>query len=555
MTDLSEFKGIYISEAEDHLQKLNEHLLKLEKDPQNKELLDEIMRSSHTIKGASATMGYKKNAFLAHVMEDVFDYARNGSLNITPEIINEVFKGVDALKQSIKLINENNQEAELDEISERIKKITGVQTQGIGKSLRTEDGKPIVQGPLQTAKQDKKITKSQQAKPVQVLPTIEKISHIKVPIERLDNLMDLMEELLIDKMKLNKTKEECPKIVKVVEHLNRLVTDIQFEVMQARLVPLEQIFGMFPRMVRDLATVQKKKIEFEISGADIMLDRTIVDRLGEPIMHLLRNAIDHGIEKTGKITLTARREKDNAAIIVEDNGKGINWIEVADMAAQKGIIDRKTAEKLKAEKNYSEIKNLLLRGISTKKEVTQTSGRGVGITVAKEFTDQVGGKIIIESPIAKGGTRFTLKLPFTLAIINSLLAEVDDTIYAIPFSVIERTVKVSLKDVKSMADQDMAVISGMSIPLINLKRIFNITKNDIISNGDLIVVLVKYEDEIAGIIVDNIIDKQEIVVKSLPPVLRGVEGFSGSSILGDGRTVLILDISSLVENRKKLLRI
>ncbi|MDA2921774.1 chemotaxis protein CheA [Patescibacteria group bacterium AH-259-L07] len=567
MVDLSKFKDLFISEAEDNLQKLNGNLLALEKNlpagrqGQSKKLLDELMRSAHTMKSSSATMGYKKMAFLTHVLEDIFDHARNDELKITPKIINELFKTVDILEKSLASVKKSGEELNVDTQARKLKKLTGVTTEGVGKSPRTPEEKPATQ------RAQKPVEDTETSVPSDDLSalSVAKIDHIKVPVERLDNLMDLMEELLIDKMRLEQLKNKTPELEGVVEHLSRLVSDIQYQVMQARLVPVEQIFARFPRMVRDLAQEQKKKIGFGMTGGEMELDRTIVDKLGEPLVHLLRNAVDHGIEKSGTINLQAKREKDFALIMVENDGKNIDFEKVKRAAVKRNIVDAKEIESL----SENQLINLLYHPrLSTKDKVTETSGRGVGLSVVKSFVDQIGGRVTVESPITDGGTRFTLELPLTLAIINSLLVEVRDTLFAIPFSSIERSVDIPQGDIKSMADQDVAVVDGVDVPLVYLHKVFNLAfsaehladnknKTKKIINpksSTLTAVLVKRGKDIAGIVIDKLINEQEIIVKPLPSVLKGTKGFSGSTILGDGRTILILDFVSLLEDRSKLIR-
>jgi len=393
----------------------------------------------------------------------------------------------------------------------------------------------------------------------QNLSAPEKISHIKVPVERLDTLMDLMEELLIDKMRLERLKKKDPELEAVVDHLSRLVSDIQYQVMQARLVPVEQIFARFPRMIRDLSREQKKKIEFEITGGEMELDRTIVDKLGEPLVHLLRNAVDHGIEKRGTVKLKALREKDFALIVVENDGGAIDFEKVKQAAVRKNIVDAKEVESF----GQTQLINLLYHPrLSTKEIVTETSGRGVGLSAVKNFADQLGGRVVVESSLPGGGCRFTLELPFTLAIINALLVGVQDSLFAIPFSSIERSVSISPKDIKSMADQDVAVVDGQHVPLVRLDKVFGLgargeggkPKPVGLEPRACTAVLVRRGEDIAGIVIDRLINEQEIIVKPLSPVLRATKGFSGSTILGDGKTILILDVVSLLEDTAKFVR-
>jgi two-component system chemotaxis sensor kinase CheA len=367
-----------------------------------------------------------------------------------------------------------------------------------------------------------------------------------------------------------------------VEHFSRLILDLQYQVMQVRLVPLGQIFARFPRMVRDLAQAKKKKISFTISGSDLEMDRTIIDGLGEPLVHLLRNAVDHGVARQGLLDLSARRDKEFALISVTNEGRSIDWSGVVSAAARKKIITaeeaRKISKRLTApDRLPPEAKALLFDPrLSTKKRVTETSGRGVGLNVVKTFADKLGGQVLVESPLSvkgtgkklktKAGARFTLELPLSLAIINALLIAVRGFVMAVPFNSVQRVVRVPDKDVKSMADQDVAVVDGKDVPLVSLDQVFDL-KDLLLSRlgtavsprpkeeGWRTVVLTARGEDLAGMVVDRVFDQQEIIVKTLPKVLQGLRGFSGSTILGDGRTVLILDVLGLLESTRKFTRV
>ncbi len=564
MVDVSKFKDLFISEAEDHLQKLNDNLLSLEKKPDEKELLHELMRSSHTLKSSSATMGYTSMAYLMHVMEDVFDYARKDLLKIDLEIINELFATFDAINNSLESIKDTGKEVDLNDRIEVIKRITNVQTEGFSKSERAEDVKtPASSGSTTnqtnsptTKPADKKSSSNEQD------DAVIEIEHIKVPVKRLDLLFDLVEELLIDKMRLESLAGDNLELKGVVNHLERLVSDIQYQVTQARLVPVDQIFARFPRMVRDLSIREKKKIDLQISGGDIELDRTIIDKLGNPLVHLLRNAIDHGIVTEGVIKLSVVRERDYALVSVEDNGNGIKYERVREEAIKRGVYSAAEA----ADLSRGQLIELLFNPqFSTAEKVTDISGRGVGLSAVKEFANEIGGEIRVESPPKDlirpdgtvpdhAGTRFTLELPLTLAIVNSLLVTVGSQMFAIPFSNIVRAIQVPLGDVKSMGDQNVAVVNDEYVTLVHLDKLFEIKDAKVVEDK-ITVVLIRKGAELAGIVVDGLRDEQEIIVKPLPDSLKGVPGFSGSTILGDGRTIMILDIAGLLADSAKFIRV
>jgi len=638
--DTSQFRDLFLSEAEDHIQRLNDNMLLLEKHVSDKKILEELMRSSHTLKSSSATMGYKDMAYLTHVMEDIFDYARHDIMVITPKIIDTLFAAVDKLEQSMNSVQEKGEEVAMISIIEKVKKVTGVSTVGVGKSQRDESGKPVLNNlapakdggvgkKVRTRKKkgDKSDTvvesnkKHKESVGVEVSDIetedtfvgVKKITHIKVPIERLDTLFDRVEELLIDNMRLKMlvspsathfsglTDQEVEgkfPLVKAlrptVDHLGSLVSSIQHHMMQARLVPLHQVFARFPRMVRDLAAKQGKDIVFLTTGNDLELDRSLVDTLGEPLLHLLRNAVDHGVEKKGKITLSAKREKNVTSILVEDDGVGIDWSHVIESAKDRGIISDKDAQ-VYAEDYKSDVAKEGRAGVrtfgsyvslifhpnlSTNKKVTETSGRGVGLSVVDQFAKNVGGRMYVTSPLPDGGTRFSLELPQSLAITKALLVQVGDRRFALPFDMIDRSVRVSAENIKKVADQDVAVVQGVDIPLVYLEEEFSSgilshahgvpSGDESVSEGIVqgggkksglvgkkglgekdmvhIVILVHHRDFSAGLVVHKLIGEQEIVVKGLPGVLKGTRGFSGSTVLGDGQSVLIIDAPSILEN-------
>jgi len=603
MTDISKFKDLYVSESEDQLQILNENLLVLEKAINDgktidsvKDILDVLMRASHTIKGSSATMSFIDMAYLAHVMEDVYDGARNNVVELTPEMIDYAFQAVDKLEESLESIKQTDKELVLKGLADELKKATGVNTEGIGKSnrkkaedarienqikeeaekpaevknndVKKEENIPVAEA-VEMKKEEVKIEKTEseniddqevtkaksEASKDEVDDSVKKIEYIKVPIKRLDALMDLVEELVIDKMALQRLGLKNKELQEVTDHVGLLIQSLQYEVMQARLVPVEQVFARFPRMVRDLSKKQEKKVEFFVHGSDLELDRSIVDKLGEPLVHLLRNAIDHGIKTEGYVKLEAKRDRENALIIVENNDQSIDIEKVRQSALKRGIASNKDLEVMSGQ----EIMNLIFHPrLSTNEEITEISGRGVGLNVVKSFAESSGGRVLVEN--INPGVRFTLELPLTLAIINSLLVEVGELIYAIPFSNIDRSVLIESENIKRMADNDVAIVDGVKVPLIDLRKKFsNIIADEnkaIKNNGeeekegslgnDMVVVIVKKDNELIGLIIDKLVGEQEVTVKPLSPILRNVKGFSGSTILGDGRTILILDIVNLL---------
>ena len=604
MIDTAKFKDIFILEVEDHIEQLNLNLVELEKKPLDTKLLNNLMRSAHTLKGSSAAMGYVKLAFLMHVIEDVFDYARSNLLNISPEIIQTLFTTIDRVEKSVTEIKEKGQESDTDSLAQELVKLTGVKTEGAGKSKRDESGKPVSdKTPETTAPVLEEETQEIEQKPVkqdEVEAEIKQITHIKVPVARLDSLMDLVEELLIDKMRLEQlvaSSDVGPELELLTKHLSRVISEVQFYVMQVRLVPVEQVLARFPRMIRDLAQQSQKEVELVIEGAETELDRTIVDKLAQPLVHLLRNAVDHGIDKQGKITIRSAREKNIVKISVEDDGLGINWQKVGESARKKGIIKEVSQDKVELEKL------IFHPQLSTKEKVTETSGRGVGLSVVKDFAESMGGRVVVTSPVTDRGTSFSLELPQSVAVINALLVKAEGEVLAIPFAQVVRSVSVKLDHIKTVANQETVIIGETDIPLVRLKLVLDyhqlpmieteikeqqaiITESTrlrsnelqrsntrlrpdelrrsetrlrsnelqrseakpVVKSKDQLVVIVSMGDEQLALAVDELISQQEVVVKPLSSIIKNTKGVSGFTILGDGRAVLILETSGLLKD-------
>lgn len=535
---MSQYKDLFVSEVKENLQNLSSDLLNLEKDSENKDILNALMRYSHSIKGASATMGYTKMALLTHLMEDIFDYARNDKLKINSEIIDLVLQSIDKITESLVQIVEKNEEMDITEEAENLKKITGVAPSEIKIVKQVKSG------------ESKKKT-----------PEVNLADYINVPIKRLDALLDLTEELIIEKLffddlykKLEgENNKQYPELKNEVNRLNRIVSDIQHQVIELRLVPIDVIFIHFTRMVRDLAGAQKKQVDFNIKGGELELDRSIIEKMADPITHMIRNSIDHGIEQEGTIQINAKREKGYAIISIEDNGKGINLEKLIEKAVKMNLItenDKKLYQKaipakrpVMMPKIFDSI--LFNSHISTSEKVTEISGRGVGLNVVREFLDSVGG--IIEVEILEKGTRFNIQIPFSLAIINALILKVGNSLYALPLSSIKHTVIVQNSDIKKVLDKDVAVIEGNDVPLISLKKIFGI-KFDDGKNSKNIVILIQVNNDVFGLVVDELAKEEEIIVKPIPTVFKKSKVFSGVTILGKGQAVPIIDTAGLISD-------
>lgn len=378
---------------------------------------------------------------------------------------------------------------------------------------------------------------------------------IRVNIERLDQLMNLFEELVIDRGRLEEISKSIrsSELNETVERMSRVSGDLQNIILTMRMVPVEQVFNRFPRMVRGLAKDLGKKVNLEIVGAETELDRTVIDEIGDPLVHLLRNSIDHGIEapsarasagknETGTIYLRAYHSGNHVFIDIEDDGSGINKQRVVKKALENGIISKEMSENL-TDKQCFEL--LFASGFSTAEVISDISGRGVGLDVVKNKIESLGGSIYVDST-AGFGTIFSIQLPLTLSIMSVMLVEIQNEKYAIPLSSIIETAIIKKEDILSAHNQKVIDFRGRVVPLVNLKEIFKVPVTAE-SNQHVPVVVVRKGDKMAALAVDSFIGQQEIVLKSLGQYLTSVFAISGATILGDGQVALILDCNALIK--------
>ncbi|MGE8204061.1 chemotaxis protein CheW [Heyndrickxia sp. NPDC080065] len=378
---------------------------------------------------------------------------------------------------------------------------------------------------------------------------------IRVNIERLDSLMNLFEELVIDRGRLEEISKELhhSELDETVERMTRISSDLQNIILNMRMVPVETVFNRFPRMVRQLARDLQKQINLEVIGAETELDRTVIDEIGDPLVHLLRNAIDHGIEtpdkrriqgkpEEGTIILKAYHSGNHVFIEIEDDGAGINREKVLSKALSKGIVGEEEAENL-TDKQVFEL--ILASGFSTADTISDISGRGVGLDVVKATIESLGGTINIDSTEGKGSI-FIIQLPLTLSIISVLLVELGQEKYAVPLSSIIETAIIKQSDILNAHNQKVIDFRGNIVPLVNLKEVFHVPDIED-ENEYLSVVIVRKGNKVAALVVDSFIGQQEIVLKSLGNYLTNVFAISGATILGDGQVALIVDCNALIK--------
>ena len=402
--------------------------------------------------------------------------------------------------------------------------------------------KPAAKAPANNAKHDKKAHVAGQS--------------VRVDIEKLDTLMNLVGELVTNKVRLEQIgmTHRLTELTETLEQMDRVTTDLQSVVMKVRMVPVSQVFNRFPRMVRDLAKELNKDINLTIEGEDTELDRTVIDEIGDPLMHLLRNSLDHGVEhpdereakgkpRTGEVGLIARHEGNNVVIMVTDDGSGINADKIRNKAVEKGMISRDEADALP---DADAVRLIFLPGFSTAEQITDVSGRGVGMDVVRSKIESLGGHVDVETKIDEGSV-FKIKLPLTLAIIQAMLVKVQDEMYAIPLGSIDSTINITPDDIKTVQNKEVIVIRGQIIPITRLNEVLSVPRGkEATDEDDIFVVVVHVGDHKIGIVVDNLIGQQEIVIKTLGKLLSGLKMLAGATILGDGHVAMILDVSALM---------
>lgn len=512
------YREMYVSEALEHVEIMNKALLKLEENPDLRENLDLIFRSAHTLKGMAATMGYEQTKDLCKNIENVFDKIRKKESKLSSHLASALFKCIDILQE---MINDENKKIDIESFIKILDK---------------------------PEKFDEK--ENTDSMYVTQLPTI------RVKMTELDSLVNLVGEMIISKMKLEKslknndTKQSNQELLE----LNRLVSDLQYQSLKLRLVPIEIIFNRVSRVVRDTCNSVNKKVELKMEGSKIELDRTILDAITEPLLHILRNCVDHGIEnpserkalgktEAGNIKLEAYHVGDQIAIKIEDDGKGIDVDKVKAKALEKGIITQEEFEKNSDEK----ILDLLgTPGLSTANEITDISGRGVGMDVVFNRVKDVGGNIEISTKKGQG-TTMILSLPLSVSIIGGLLVNVSNEKYVLPLSSIITTLKMEKNQIKSVHGVEVIEYQNKIIPVVSVAKILDIEPSiDNKIQNNITIVIIERGGKSYGLIVDSFERKQEIVIKKFSNTSDSEDAFTNATILPDGKVALILYPGMLV---------
>lgn len=697
--DVSQYLEIFIDETAEHIQSLSDCIMILEKEPGNKDTINEIFRAAHSLKGMAGTMGFKRMQHLTHDMEDVFQEVRSDKVKVTSEMIDLLFQCLDAIEGYLEIIKSTSDEGTEDNeaiikgLNRFLEQAEGAESSPVEEKKTTEPTVKEDKAPAQHVKKyldiiftenEKEALKTNEesggkiygitvyvqkecllkaARAFLVFKAVEELGQIlvyspssqdiederfdldfsfylgtdadletvlqairgvseiegvvgeavkyaaiaalsakeegesatavattpkrsatvtakenkqqtpakgksankpvtnrtvRVDIEKLDALMNQVSELIIAKnslVSISTTESgnlQNQSFHEQIEYLERITTNLHESVMKVRMVPIESVVNKFPRMIRDLARKLDKKMELYMTGEDTELDRTVVDQIGDPLQHLLRNSADHGLESAevraergkpavGSIHLNAFQEGNNVIIEVSDDGNGIDTDMVKKKAIERGLVSQEQADKL-SQKEIIDF--LFMPSFSMAKEVTDVSGRGVGLDVVKSNIEALGGDVEVKSKLGEG-TKFIVRLPLTLAIIQALMVEIREEKYAIALGSIQNIEDIPVKDIKYVEAKEVIHLRGMVIPLIRLDKMLDIEPMDE-EPESLTVVVVKKGDKYAGLVVDNLMGQQEIVIKSLGRYINNNKLISGATILGDGEVALILDVNTLM---------
>lgn len=640
---MDEMLSLFGEETLEILSELNSNLIELEKNPTDSELINELFRHAHTMKGMSSAMGFTEMAKLTHLMEDLMDKIRNGDEPVTEDRIDIFLDCIDALESMCNdYVNEGNTDVAIDELVNRLNKTQNIEkdTNNVSnvpvqknehpKEVITTEGEyleltltmessiqipglrafiflnklqeqglyinssPSIEDCKDESIFDGTILLHTSASKEQIESLIEKEfifedftysnndsseinneineegdfnveteqsakkknseknkpqqQHVRIQSEKIDNIINLVAELVIEKNKLELLAEQhgSEEFIEPIEKLDRIISALQEIVMNVRMLPVSTTFKIFPKEVRKVSKELNKKVDLTIIGEDTELDRSIVDHIKDPLIHIIRNSLDHGLETTeerirlgkpeeGMLKIIARYEGNQVIIEIQDDGKGIDGNFICEKAIQKGII---TAEKAKTLSMKEKVNLVCSPGFSTAAKVTSLSGRGVGLDAVAKFIENINGTLEIDTEVGKGTTT-RLYLPLTLGIIQAMLVKCGDDRFAIPLFDIETLIDKKQAELSVSNSKEILIYKEKTYPVVHLSDIIGIPTN---SDEEEFAILVKKGNKNFALMVNSIIGQQEIVIKSLGEALDNVKEYSGATILGDGYVCLILDV-------------
>jgi two-component system chemotaxis sensor kinase CheA len=576
----------FLAETTELLEKLDDDLVTLEKSSDDPELLNRIFRSIHTVKGASSFLGFDLLVKVTHKTEDVLNRLRKGELPVTPEIMDVILEATDLVKLLVSDIKAGEiQEREIDGTIAKLMPYlsenavaqapqepppqAAAEPDAAPASAEPSPASPLKQELAPVAPQkpagDAVAKKAPVPKPAEGKgEDLSDNTTVRVDVKRLDDLMNQVGELVLERNRMIQLNQDLQQgdaerldfneeFGKLTKRMNFVTSELQMQVLKMRMIPVEKVFKKFPRIVRSLARDLGKEVDLQIFGEETELDRSVVDEIGDPLIHLIRNAMDHGLEtpdervvagkpRVGILILAAVHEGNQIIISIKDDGRGIDTDRVGRKAVEKGLV---TEDQLAAMSQRELFDLIFLPGFSTKETASDLSGRGVGMDVVKTNIKKLNGLIEIKSE--KGlSSEFILRLPLTLAIIQSLLVEVEGEVYSIPLSSVLETLRVEQSMFHMVGGQEVLKLRESVLPLMRLQRKFNVQKRH--ENEDICyVVVVGAADKRMGLVVTRLVGQQEVAIKSLGNYLANIPGIAGSTILGDGRVTLIVDPVGLID--------
>lgn len=557
--DMQELVQDFLVETNEIIENLDHDLVELESNQNDLELLNKIFRGAHTMKGSSSFLGFNKLAELTHHAEDILNKLRKGEMVVTREIMDTLLEFVDKTKQIISDIENGTDNTDCTSVIEDLKLASEGKLTSKTKNTSAAQSAQAAQPAAAPAPKSQAAPKQEAPKVVHQATPVEQT--IRVDVSRLDSLVNLVGELVLSRNMLsqiageleNKFENEylVEQLLVATNSIGMNTTELQLAIMKTRMIAIGKVFNKFPRVVRDIARDTGKEIELIISGEETELDKQVIESIGDPLLHMIRNSCDHGVEtpdvrlakgkpRMGTVNLSAYHEGNHVVIEIKDDGAGMDPNKLKRKAIEKGVITVDEANSMDDKQAFALI---FKPGFSTAEKITNISGRGVGMDVVRTNIEKLNGIITIDSKIDEGST-FYLKLPLTLAIIQALLVEVAGETFAIPLASVVETVRITNEEIHSFEGREVLKLRDRVLSLIRLDEAFAL---DELEQDEIYVVVVALAEKQLGFIVDKLIGQEEIVIKSLGDYLGGNPGIAGATITGDGRVRLILDVAGVIE--------
>jgi two-component system chemotaxis sensor kinase CheA len=601
--EMKEIVQEFLAEAQEMLEGLDNFFVQLEARPDDTSLLNEIFRAAHSIKGSAGFIGLTRIVEVAHHAENVLNQLRQGMMKAEPAVIDIILEAMDALKLLLEEVHTGVQaDVDIDTLTMKLDLLlqwgedqaSSHESTAPAAPASEEAGMIVPPEEQEEAEMEEsapppaKVAEivSRDSSPSPASPTppaapaasaqtegaapqssgVEVDQTIRVETSRLDNVMNLVGELVLGRNRLVRLatdtsgdedwEKQQKDIAEAVIQLSRVTTDLQLAVIKTRMQPIKKVLGKFPRMVRDLSRKLGKEARLELSGEETELDKSVIEEIGDPLVHIIRNAIDHGLEMPeerlaagksteGVVRISAYQEGNSIVIEISDDGHGVNVDRVRRKAIERNLISAADADRMTTE----ELVNLIfLPGFSTAEKVTDVSGRGVGMDVVRTNINKINGTVEIRSQNGIGST-FVINLPLTIAIIQALMVAIGNEVYAVPLQSVVETVKITESDIRTLSGAEVLNLRNQVLPLLRLRDEFKIPgEANEYTGKNRYVVVVQLGSRSVGLVVEALPYQEEVVIKSMGPILSGIRGMAGATITGDGKVVLILDVGEILQD-------